>query len=145
MKNNHTPSISVLRLWQLISPALPVGAYAYSQGLEYAIDNQWVNNKEEVEQWVKGQVKHSLSHMDIPVLKRMYSAWQAKDNEQVREWSEFLIAARESSELVAEDLHLGRALATLLHELEVPSAEQYKFSDNACYAKVTYGPGVRIK
>ena len=57
MKKNHTPSMSVLRLWQLISPALPVGAYAYSQGLEYAIDSQWVNNKEEVEQWIKGQVK----------------------------------------------------------------------------------------
>jgi urease accessory protein len=134
MKKNQTPSMSVLRLWQLISPALPVGAYAYSQGLEYAIDSQWLNNKEEVEQWIKGQVKHSLSHMDIPVLKRMYSAWQKKDYEQVKEWSEFLIAARESSELVAEDLHLGRALATLLHELEVPNAEQYKFSDNACYA-----------
>jgi urease accessory protein len=143
MKKNQTPSMSVLRLWQLISPALPVGAYAYSQGLEYAIDSQWLNNKEEVEQWIKGQVKHSLSHMDIPVLKRMYSAWQKKDYEQVKEWSEFLIAARESSELVAEDLHLGRALATLLHELEVPNAEQYYRLMKL--PKVTYGPGVRIK
>jgi len=133
MKQERSSSMSALRLWQLISPALPVGAYAYSQGLEYAIDAQWVNNKDEVEDWIRGQVRHSLSHLDIPVLKRLYSAWSAKDYAQVTQWSEFLIASRESSELVAEDLHLGRALATLLHSLNIPSTEHYKQSDNACY------------
>jgi urease accessory protein len=131
--NNKTSSMSVLRLWQLISPALPVGAYAYSQGLEYAIDAGWVNNRDDVENWIKGQLKHNLSHLDIPVLRNLYQAWQHKDLKAVEEWSQFLIASRESSELVAEDLHLGRALATLLHELDVPEAEQFKFSTTACY------------
>jgi urease accessory protein len=134
MDQTDSSSSSALRLWQLISPALPVGAYAYSQGLEFAIDAQWINSKTQVEEWIKGQVRHNLSQLDIPVLKKLYSAWQTGDFEQVNEWAQFLIAARESSELMAEDLHLGRALATLLHELDVPYAVEYKSSNNACYA-----------
>ncbi|MGD8926462.1 MAG: urease accessory protein UreF [Thioalkalispiraceae bacterium] len=134
MKQNHSSSFSMLRLWQLISPALPVGAYAYSQGLEYAIDANWVTNKREVQEWIKGQLCHNLAHLDIPVLRNLYSAWQADDLNEVEEWAQFLVASREASELLAEDLHLGRALATLLHELGVPSAESFKFSDTACFA-----------
>ena len=36
-------SLSSLRLWQLISPALPVGAYAHSGGLESAIEHGHVH------------------------------------------------------------------------------------------------------
>lgn len=134
MLTNNSSPISVLRLWQLISPALPVGAYAYSQGLEYAIEAEWISNKAEVEEWITGQVNHNLSYLDVPVLKRLYLAWQNNDLEQVKEWGQFLIASRESSELVAEDLHLGRALAILLHELGVEHAGQYKTSGHACFA-----------
>jgi urease accessory protein len=34
-----------LRLWQLLSPTLPIGAYAYSRGLEYAIAAGWVRDE----------------------------------------------------------------------------------------------------
>ncbi|MEA3413120.1 MAG: urease accessory protein UreF, partial [Pseudomonadota bacterium] len=31
-------------LWQLISPGLPIGAFAYSQGLETATETGWVRD-----------------------------------------------------------------------------------------------------
>ena len=36
--------LALLRLCHLVSPALPVGAYAYSQGLEYAVQAGWVGD-----------------------------------------------------------------------------------------------------
>ena len=37
-------SLALVRLLQLVSPALPVGAYSYSQGLEWVIDRGLVRD-----------------------------------------------------------------------------------------------------
>ena len=43
MKNSFQ-SGSLLQLLRIVSPALPVGAYAGSEGLEYAVEAGWVSN-----------------------------------------------------------------------------------------------------
>jgi urease accessory protein len=43
-------SLSELRLFQLISPSLPVGGFTYSQGLEWAIEAQWVTDKKTLQE-----------------------------------------------------------------------------------------------
>lgn len=115
-----------LRLWQLISPALPVGAYAYSGGMEYAIQAGWLSSAEDVESWIRGVMQHNLSYLDIPVLQRCYIAWQEADHGALSYWSEFILSARESSELQAEDQQLGRALATLLSDLDISTAQAWR-------------------
>ncbi len=116
---------SALRLWQLISPALPVGAYAYSQGLEYAIDAGWLKTEDDVYQWISGQVTHNLSHLDVPVLKRLYLAWSEDNTNRVEFWTRYLLVSREARELKTEDRQLGMALATLLTNLGISEAEDY--------------------
>jgi urease accessory protein len=135
MHENHD-TLASLRLWQLISPALPVGAYAYSQGLEYALHAEWLKNAEDVEQWISGQLKNNLACLDIPVLSRLYVAWQNNDVASVNHWSTFILAARESRELVDEDLHLGRALATLLANLDIEVAKEYTTSNAAPFVNL---------
>lgn len=132
-----------LRLWQLISPALPVGAYAYSGGLEYALHANWLTDADDVEQWISGLLQHALAYLDIPVLQRCYMAWSIADSEQLQYWSAFVIAAREARELRAEDLHLGRALATLLSDLEIREAETYRQSDTAAFVCLLALAGVK--
>ena len=88
-----------LRLWQLISPALPVGAYAYSGGLESALHAEWLRDGAEVEHWITGLLQHTFCRLDIPVLQRCYTAWTDADTDQLEYWSAFVLAARESSEL----------------------------------------------
>jgi len=100
--------IATLRLWQLISPALPVGAYAYSQGLEYAVTEGWVSDEASAQAWIEGVAGHSIVTLDLPLMQRMYHAWQGDDEAQVIDWSRFLAASRESSEILAEDNHLGK-------------------------------------
>ncbi|HEX7028222.1 MAG TPA: urease accessory protein UreF [Gammaproteobacteria bacterium] len=117
---------SHLRLWQLISPALPVGAYSYSQGLEYAVECDWVDSAGTAADWIQGLLKHSLAHLDVPVLQRLHAAWRADDKDKLIYWNNFLLASRETMELRAEDRSMGQALAMLLPELGLQEAEAWK-------------------
>ncbi len=123
-----------LRLWQLLSPALPVGAYAYSRGLEYALSAGWLRDEPEVSAWIEGQLTHVLRSLDVPVLARLYRAWQQRDTRALDEWSTFLLAARESSELLAEDRYLGGALARLLVGLGIADARPWCACKRASFA-----------
>ncbi len=111
-------SQALLKLMHLVSPALPVGAYAYSQGQEYAIDAQWVNNQAEVSDWIEGIMLYSMARLDLPCLVRLFDAWQHGDHKSVCYWNDYLHASRESAELLLEDEQLGMALARLLRSLD---------------------------
>ncbi len=112
-------SASSLRLWQLISPSLPVGAYAYSGGLEAAVEAGWITNKEQALDWIESLMQHGLTQLDVPVFKRLYECRQAQDRTQFHYWNHYILASRESAELQQEDKHLGRALFRLLNDLDV--------------------------
>jgi urease accessory protein len=117
---------ALLRLCHLVSPALPVGAYAYSQGLEYAVHAGWVHDEASTLDWLAGVSSSALGTLDLPILLRLYRAWSAADLTAVRYWSAQLIAARETSELRAEELHLGRSLARVLVQLELGEAGEWQ-------------------
>jgi urease accessory protein len=106
--------LALLRLMQLVSPSLPVGAFNFSQGLEYAVAAGWVTDEPQSLEWIGGLARAVVGTLDIPILLRLHAAWQREEPAAVANWSARLIAARETSELRAEDLHMGRALARLL-------------------------------
>ena len=128
---NLRDPLALLRLCHLVSPALPVGAYAYSQGLEYAVHAGWVHDEASTLDWLSGLSQHALGTLDLPLLLRLQRAWSAGDLPAVRAWSAQLIAARETAELRAEELHLGRALARVLVELEIGEAADWQQAEPA--------------
>jgi urease accessory protein len=128
------PDLAMLRLLQLASPALPIGAFAYSQGLEQATLLGWVTDESSASEWIAGVVTEVLPRLDLPVLAESYAAWLAGDLARVRDLSAFLHACRESAELVAEDRHLGAALARVLHGLGVAEAEAWISDPDATFA-----------
>ena len=115
-------SLALLHMFHLSSPALPVGAYAYSQGLEYAIDSGQLKTAADVADWLRGVLHHGFGKLDLPVLMAAYRAWQHNDFLAVNEWNFFLRACRETSELLLEDEQLGVALQRLLLDLEAPAS-----------------------
>jgi urease accessory protein len=121
---SHDPH-ALLRLFHLVSPALPVGAYAYSQGLEYAEHVGWIHDEASALAWLQGLSSRAVGTLDLPILYRLQHAWQSGDRAAVDRWNAELLAARETSELRAEDLHLGGALARVLIELEIPGADEW--------------------
>lgn len=118
-----TPAL--LHLMHLVSPALPVGAYAYSQGQEYAVELGYLKDFEQARQWIEGVMTHSVTGLDLPLLDRLYDAWSDDELERVHEWNYFLQACRESAEFELEDQQMGRALMRLLASLEVPQAQAW--------------------
>ncbi len=124
----------LLRLLQLCSPALPVGAYAYSQGLESAVDRGWVWDEVSAGAWILGLLNHALRRLDLPVFARLYSAWRAEDAEAARRWNARLYASREAAELQREDQHLGAALARLLNDLGLQDAAPWRNAPRVCFA-----------
>lgn len=106
---SQSNSHSLLALLHLSSPALPVGAFAYSQGLEYALDCGWCKNAEQVKDWIEENLRLGFGQLDLPVYIRIFNAWQNNDRETVNDWNHTLLSFRESKELWLEDTQVGSA------------------------------------
>lgn len=136
-----TTEAALLRLLQLSSPALPVGAYAFSQGLEAAIDLQWLRTQQQVEDWLSLQLSESLARVDLPVLLRLHAACSAGDHVQLQYWNDLLLACRESEELRLGDIATGAALARLLPNLQLalpPALDTPLFATLFAFAAVSW-------
>lgn len=108
---------ALLRLLQLSSPSLPVGAFAYSQGLEWAVETGWVSHRESLERWLTDQLEQALTRVDLALLLRMMRAADAEDLAAMARWIDELLALRETAELRREEQARGRALAELIESL----------------------------
>lgn len=115
--------LALARLLQLASPALPVGAYTYSQGLEWAVEAGMVKDEATALAWVGDQLEWNLGRWEAPLLARLMAAWSADDLDAVLALEADYLASRESAELRAETLQMGYSLRRLLHELGDMPAE----------------------
>ena len=112
-----------LRLFQLISPALPIGGFTYSQGLEWAVEEGWVNHADSFAAWLTGILQDSIATLELPVLLRLQQAFSAGDLSAVHHWCNWLLACRETKELRLEERQRGAALAKLLPQLDIAIPE----------------------
>mgnify|MGYP000695840366 CR=1 FL=1 len=133
---------ALLHLLHLVSPALPVGAYAYSQGQEYAVELGHLVDQAAAASWINGVMHHSLATLDLPVLMRLFDAWSQQDIEQVNYWNQFLLANRESAEFELEDVQMGRALMRLLSSLGVEQAANWPRQQASSFANAFALAGV---
>ena len=105
--------MNLVRLLQLASPTLPVGAYSYSQGLESAIEAGYVKDAETAQQWIGDVLELSVARMEAQVLRAQIAS-------PTQERNDFFIATRETAELRAETLQMGQALSRLLGDMAIP-------------------------
>jgi urease accessory protein len=129
-----TDDLARLRLLQLVSPSLPIGAFAYSQGLEWAAEAGWTTNADELADWLDGLLTTGLARLDIPVLARMHAACAAREPDRLAGWGRVLLAGRETAELRAEERNRARALTALLPSLEIPVEECWRAALETCQA-----------
>jgi urease accessory protein len=123
--------LGLTRLLQLASPALPVGAYSYSGGLESAIEDGCVVDAVSAERWIGYVLDYSLATFEAPILWRLLQALRNDDHAAFLRWNGVFRAGRETFELRAESLQMGRALKTLLIELSMSEAEALRLLDRA--------------
>ena len=113
----------LLALLQLASPALPVGGFAYSQGLESAISDGLVRDAASAQRWIRDALLLALARFEAPVWLRLHEAALAGDEAALRHWNEELLATRETAELRAESLQMGASMLRVYAPLNltVPS------------------------
>jgi len=107
-----------LAILQFASPALPVGAYSYSEGLEMLIENGTITNVENLQYWLKSELVYGSIRLDAAVMVRGFYAVKSDDRSALKRWNLWLSAARDTEELRAASWQMGRSLMQLLGKLE---------------------------
>ncbi len=116
------PDATRLQLMWLASPALPVGGFSYSEGLEAAIDRGLVQDETSASAWLRDQLQLSLSRADLAVLARAVPAWQRHDLARITALNDWVIQTRETSELRLQAEQMGRSLVEWLRNRRMEGA-----------------------
>lgn len=105
------PPITIMRtdpgliLHQIFSPAFPVGAFAYSHGLETAVQSGAVHDAATLEGWLRDVLEHGAGWSDAVILAR------AAQGEDIARLSDLAVALGPSAERRQETLLQGQAFA----------------------------------
>ncbi|TBR62075.1 urease accessory protein UreF [Westiellopsis prolifica IICB1] len=110
--------LNLLCLLQLASPSLPVGGYSYSEGLETLVEDGAIAQRENLKHWIEMELRYGAIRIEAAVMLRGYYSVQARDLQSLSRWNHWLSAARETEELRASSLGMGRSLMRLLVELQ---------------------------
>ena len=105
---------ALLHLIWLASPALPVGGFSYSEGLEAAVDAGRVTDGPSAADWLADQLHLALARADLSVLVQALPAWERADTARLRELNDWVLRTRESQELRLQSEQMGRSLVEWL-------------------------------
>jgi len=109
-------SVHLPRLLQLASLALPVGAFSYSQGFEWAVESGAVRDEESARDWIEYVLTAGIAGWDMPYVASMLHAWHAPDLGHIAVLNEAFVASRETRELRSECVQMGRAMLEALRD-----------------------------
>ncbi|GAB3629438.1 urease accessory protein UreF [Pandoraea terrae] len=104
-------------LLHLASPALPIGAFSYSQGLEAAVEHGIIHDAPSAERWIASQLDGVFATGELPLLARQWRGWHADDAAALTRTNTWILATREASELRFETEQMGWSLTQLAGSL----------------------------
>jgi urease accessory protein len=123
-----------LRLLQLCSPALPVGAYSYSEGIETLCDRHIIYDELTLSHWLEQELKYGSIRVEVGVLIRAYNSTHLQNLETLKYWNNWLSASRETKELRASSWQMGTSLGKLLVDISpLEFAEIFGYIHSASY------------
>jgi len=118
------PGVRRLQLLQLVSPALPVGAFSYSEGLEVLVQAEQITSAGDLRGWLEAELDRGAIAIEAAALGPLQAAlrrWRDGDSQsELIDLDGWLLALREAPELRAQQRQMGRSLLQLLAELGWP-------------------------
>ncbi len=132
--------MTALSLLQLVSPALPVGAFSYSEGLEALIQSGDLRDEAQLHAWLQAELTNGMLRLEaaaLPVLTADLSSWRAGEAEAKRHLIDldgWLLATREAAEVRAQQRQMGQSLLLLLADMGHPLPERIALSWPAAWA-----------
>ncbi|MBZ8134038.1 urease accessory protein UreF [Afifella sp. IM 167] len=105
---------ALLKLQHWLSPAFPVGAFAYSHGLERAVAAGWVKDRKSLRQWLASLVTAGSLKSEAVLFAAAWKAAAARDDALLAEIAELAEALAPSAERRLETMAQGEAFAAAL-------------------------------
>ena len=105
---------SLIQLIWLASPALPVGGFSYSEGLEAAIERAGVATESIASDWLEDQLHLTLARGDLAAIAQAIPAWRQAELQRIKQLNDWVLQTRETSELRAQTEQMGRSLVQWL-------------------------------
>jgi urease accessory protein len=135
---------SILNLLQLASPALPVGAYSYSEGVETLVEWGAIADAKSLQHWLTQELQFGAIRLEVAVMVRAYNSALmgnlTKNNlTNLNYWNCWLSAARETEELRNSSWQMGRSLVRLLLELQPQLQSVFAAVDNPVNYAIAFG------
>lgn len=130
---------NLLCLLQLASPALPVGAYSYSEGLETLVENGTIVNQAALQHWLEAELRYGAIRLEAAVMVRAYQSVKMGDFKALSYWNMWLSAARETEELRASSWQMGRSLIQLISKLGPQIMPIVNAVGNPCNYAIAFG------
>ena len=119
-----------LHLYQLVSPALPVGGFCYSEGLEWLVQHGRLHDAPSVRSWLEAELGRgslTVEAATLPGLMVLLERARSADGLEARaalksvvERDGWLLAQREAAEVRAQQRQMGGSLCELLANLGWP-------------------------
>ncbi|MES2415519.1 MAG: urease accessory UreF family protein [Pseudomonadota bacterium] len=104
------PAASLIQLIWLASPALPVGGFSYSEGLESAVESTAVDDESAAASWISDQLHLTLARGDLAVMAKAIPAWREDELPRLKALNDWVLQTRETSEFRAQTEQMGRSL-----------------------------------
>ncbi len=108
------PASSLLQLMWLASPALPVGGFSYSEGLEGAVEAGLVQTESQTAAWLLDQLVLGLARSELAVAAKAFKAWSRGDLQTIAELNDWIVQTREAHEMRLQTEQMGRSLVEWL-------------------------------
>ena len=119
--------MTILALLQLVSPALPVGAFSYSEGLEVLIQAGRLSNDEQLQRWLEAELQRGTLRFEAAALRPLavaLTAWSDQGDRVARsrllDLDGWLLATREAAEMRAQQRQMGQSLMQLMTDMGHP-------------------------
>ncbi|MBD2462526.1 urease accessory protein UreF [Oscillatoria sp. FACHB-1407] len=129
---------ALLRLLQLVSPALPVGAYTYSEGLETLVQAGQMTDAAGLQSWLEQELRYGAIRVEGAIALRAYHCTQQEDLTGLSNWNHWLSAFRETEELRQQSWQMGRSLTRLLLDLDPQLRDPIQACGDPCHFAIAF-------
>lgn len=111
-------ALQILRLLQITSPALPVGAYSYSEGIEYLCNSGVIQTEADLCNWLKREMQFGFITNEAAIALRAHQAMLKNEFTALKYWNSWLSATRETEEIRLASWQMGQSLLKLWAQLD---------------------------
>lgn len=120
------PAASLLQLIWLASPALPIGGFSYSEGIEAGVEWGGIDNEARASDWIVDQLHLGIARGDLPVAAQAIAAWRSADAARIAALNAWVLQTRESTEFLLQTEQMGRSFVEWLKLHHADVAAQFE-------------------